>query len=296
MSCSTAVIARSRFPLQREVRYPPGGMDEDIGTSRSATTGPTARPPPDIPAHKVLRKIGGGSYGEVWLARTVNDIYRAVKVVYRSSFSEERPYLREFDGVRQFEPISRKNKGLVEVLQVDRPEGADFFYYVMELADDANSEFGLPEAQLCGGEAPSGGGRNLASRSAAVDLRRRSIDPDNYTPKTLKTVLRRADHLTHSKGDGEPHFGLSGVRCLDVASELAAGLKFLHEQGLVHRHIKPSNIVFVNGSPKLADIGLVAAAGNELSVVGTEGYMAPEGPGGPQADIFALGKVIYDPV
>jgi len=53
----------------------------------------------------------------------------------------------------------------------------------------------------------------------------------------------------------------------------------MHEQGIVHRDIKPSNIIFVNDQPKLADPGLAAGAGEERSVVGTEGYLAPEGPG-----------------
>ena len=60
------------------------------------------------------------------------------------------------------------------------------------------------------------------------------------------------------------------------------------------RDIKPSNIIFVGGRPKLADIGLVTDAGDARSIVGTEGYLAPEGPGTPQADIFALGRVLYE--
>ncbi len=49
----------------------------------------------------------------------------------------------------------------------------------------------------------------------------------------------------------------------------------------------------MHGLPKLADIGLVALSGQE-SFVGTEGYVPPEGPGTPQADIFSLGKVLYE--
>ena len=50
----------------------------------------------------------------------------------------------------------------------------------------------------------------------------------------------------------------------------------------------------MNGRPKLADIGLVTYASDRCSIVGTEGYLPPEGPGTPQADIFALGKVLYE--
>ena len=70
----------------------------------------------------------------------------------------------------------------------------------------------------------------------------------------------------------------------------------MHSCGLIHRDIKPANIIFVNGAAKFADIGLVteiASTGREVTYVGTEGYMPPEGPGKPGADVFSLGKVLY---
>jgi serine/threonine protein kinase len=86
--------------------------------------------------------------------------------------------------------------------------------------------------------------------------------------------------------------------CIRLGSKLCEALHFLHSSGLTHRDIKPRNIIFVNGEPKLADIGLVAAAhrpANEITWVGTPGYMPPEPepPGTPQADIYGLGMVLY---
>jgi len=63
---------------------------------------------------------------------------------------------------------------------------------------------------------------------------------------------------------------------------------------LVHRDIKPSNVIFVGGVPKLADIGLVTSIDATRSFVGTEGFFPPEGPGTPQADIYSLGKLLYE--
>ncbi len=89
---------------------------------------------PDVPGHKMLRKIGAGAYGDVWLAHTDTDEYRAVKIVYRSRFPEGRPFVREFEGIKRFEPISRKNPGLVDVLQLVRCDTQDAFYYVNAVA------------------------------------------------------------------------------------------------------------------------------------------------------------------
>lgn len=90
---------------------------------------------PQIPDHELLRPVGRGSYGEVWLARNVFGCWRAVKVVYRSSFDRDRPYEREFLGIQRYEPISRSHPGLVQVLHAGRNDPAGYFFYAMELAD-----------------------------------------------------------------------------------------------------------------------------------------------------------------
>lgn len=102
-----------------------------------------------------------------------------------------------------------------------------------------------------------------------------------YVPQTLKALLGARGRLPVSE------VAIIGTR-------IAEGLAFLHDRGLVHRDLKPSNIIFVDGAPKLADAGLVTHIGGEQSFVGTEGYIAPEGPGTPAADIYALGLVLYE--
>jgi CHASE2 domain-containing sensor protein len=86
--------------------------------------------------------------------------------------------------------------------------------------------------------------------------------------------------------------------CVRIGIILCEALEFLHQQGLTHRDIKPQNIVYVNGQPKLADLGLITDVrplGHEGTLVGTPGFMppAPERPGTISADIYALGMVLY---
>ena len=104
--------------------------------------------PPFIPDHTLLRPIGRGAYGEVWLARNVMGVLRAVKVVERRQFDSDRPYEREFAGIQRYEPVSRSADGLVHVLHVGRNEAEGYFYYVMELAEDLNAECRVQSAEL----------------------------------------------------------------------------------------------------------------------------------------------------
>ena len=86
--------------------------------------------------------------------------------------------------------------------------------------------------------------------------------------------------------------------CVTIGLAICETLEFLHSQGLTHRDIKPGNIIFVNGKPKLGDVGLVAEIRqnpSEATWVGTPAYMppAPEPPGTVQADLYGLGMVLY---
>jgi TolB-like protein/Flp pilus assembly protein TadD len=106
------------------------------------------------------------------------------------------------------------------------------------------------------------------------------IEPETYLPKTLSHELARCGRL-------------SVEQSVQLGLSLSEALAELHHRGLVHRDVKPSNIIFVKGHAKLADIGLVAQTG-EKRRLGTEGYIPPEGPGKPQADLYSLGMLLYE--
>jgi serine/threonine protein kinase len=115
----------------------------------------------------------------------------------------------------------------------------------------------------------------------ADDLERgRDIDPATYRSHTLAAQMKR---------DGR----ISAEECIKLGANVAEGLDYLHRNKLIHRDVKPSNLVFVEGQCSLADIGLVALLG-QRSFVGTEGFVAPEGPGTAASDIFSIGMVLYE--
>ena len=111
-------------------------------------------------------------------------------------------------------------------------------------------------------------------------------DEQNYIPSTLENWVKQ--------------WGALGVDTLvPLFDQLLDGVETLHLAGLIHRDIKPDNIVFVENVPKLSDIGLVSSISQTLSLAGTQAYVPPEFLTGEDkklkqsVDIYALGKTLY---
>lgn len=103
---------------------------------------------------------------------------------------------------------------------------------------------------------------------------------------------------------------LSLAEALLVVRNLADALSALHARGLVHRDVKPGNVILLRGDPsrvKLLDFGLARSVRQTQAItgtgamLGTPSFMAPEqaksaGDIGPRADLFALGAILFTAV
>lgn len=105
--------------------------------------------------------------------------------------------------------------------------------------------------------------------------------PGEYTPETLARFIDRESPVP-------------ARRAVEIVTQIVTGLDHLHRNGLLHRDVKPSNVVFVGGRAKLADVGLVTAADRDVTFVGTPGYVPFDAVLDQTADLYAVGMILYE--
>ena len=201
------------------------------------------------------REIGRGAYGVVYLATNGKGERAAVKVCRRSDVGDER-YERELRGAKLYKGIPPQ-EGLVRMRELVETEWG--FYTVMDLADD---EFAS--------DSVASSGRAASPFAAASSV---------YRPKTLASVI-----------EGEKALPLK--ECVKLALSLAKGLAVLQRHHLLHRDIKPGNVLYVGGRPVLSDPGLIVEESEAASLVGTPGYVPPEKFTDAASDIYSLGLTL----
>lgn len=235
----TVVPPRAQDPTM----MPGSTTDEGSGTVvGSVPSGPSHPAPPShsdsvvavAQQYEMVRELGRGQYGEVWLARKKpSGIERAVKILLQAADRDA--------GERELRSLELiKNLRHPYLLATE-----DFWiahnrlYVVMELADGS----------LRG---------RLKERQA------------------------------------EGHAGIPEVELLGYMREAAEGLDHLHERKIVHRDVKPDNILLLHGHSKVADFGLARghdAVDAPMTFAGTPAYMAPEvwdGEACPASDQYGL--------
>ncbi len=140
---------------------------------------------------------------------------------------------------------------------------------------------------------------------AAAKLQHRNIvtifefGEEDDTPFIVMEFLRGQDLAKRMRA--EPPLTLE--QKVDIIAELCTGLHFAHEQGVIHRDVKPANIWLVpDGSVKLLDFGIAKFSSSTMtrqgSVLGSISYMPPEQISGLEvdgrADVFSAGVVLFE--
>ena len=167
----------------------------------------------------------------------------------------------------------------------------------------------------------------VIDRLLAIKLMREGVDTPEVRERFMREA-RSAGRLRHpnivtifdvGEHDGQPFIAMEYIegrtladlirhqaavpltRRLQLVEDLCAGLYYAHRAGIVHRDVKPANVILgEDGLVKILDFGIarIGGAGITQGIVGTLNYMAPEQLEGkeidPRTDIFAVGALFYE--
>lgn len=202
-----------------------------------------------LDGYQILRRIGVGGFGEVFLCRNeITTDYRALKFISASSSALAE---KELQALVQFRNAGNQIRSpfLVSIEHVGRTEAG--LFYVMPLADGLGADDPL------------------------------SVE---WRPYTLEALLdiRRSDAAW-----------FTSRQIIELFSPILDALGLLSQAGLVHRDVKPANILFFNNLPCLGDIGLVGEDSAEITRRGTPGYLPPSWYEGGYPDMYGAAAVLY---
>jgi len=248
----------------------------DLGRPSSAHRREIESPGPDrLGPFRIIRRVGGGGMGVVYLARQERlGRFAAVKVL-PPGFGHDPELRSRFE--REAAAVAKlEHPAVVKVY--DFGEDGGVLYLAMEWVN----------------------GPSLADVLARY-IGKRPIRAPELAP-FLETLGVRSEE------DARPHaersYGRLVRALVRVGIDIADALQSAHAAGLIHRDVKPGNILLDgDGRPRLTDFGLVRSADSRKltatgQLLGTPGYLAPEsirsGETDHRVDVFGLGVVLYE--
>lgn len=301
-------------------------IQESIEQHAPSTSSPTSdhapvqeAPPRQIGEYAIERVIGRGGMGVVYEARQASlNRQVALKVLPFAAVLDQRQISRFRTEAQAAAGLHHPN--IVPVFAVGQERGVHF--YAMQFIEGQSLREAIDELKERDGHAVTAGGlpepEALPERST-IDLNLENQASLNCSfsgsesPPTVKSKKAQASTVA-LRVEGE----LSTIRSVrssnyfraiaELGAQMADALAHAHEYGVVHRDVKPSNLMIdQQGKPWVTDFGL-ARVQSEMSVtlpgdvVGTLRYMSPEQARGRgdlvdgRSDIYALGATLYEAI
>lgn len=278
-------------PILRAVRPAQVGdslelRDDNVVTTQAVQT---------LGKYKLLEVIGEGGMGRVWrgVDRFANAV--AIKVLHASEAVSE-GQLRRFR--REAEVMARlPHRNICRVYEMNEYEGVQ--YIAMEFVN------GLPLSDLLY--------EKTIAESEGKAPEKTDLPTLISSLRTARTIRSEQAQVETPAEDGTPRPRLKNTRILpveqtlNVVSKVCDAVQYAHEHGVLHRDLKPGNILLrEDGEPLVADFGLAKIESTEESkslsvtghVVGTLENMAPEQAESSKdvderADVYSLGTILY---
>jgi eukaryotic-like serine/threonine-protein kinase len=264
-----------------------------FGLMPAGTPAAVASVPERLGGFRLLEKLGGGGMGVVFLAEQEGLGRRVALKLVRPDLLFLGPARERFK--REVEAVARlSHPGIVPVYAGG--EDAGIPWYAMELVRGASLEEvlaalgGRDPARLAGADLRMAVEAVLAGRGPAV-------------AEATDAGLPRGSGSSHGGGTFD---GTWSNACLRVAVAVAEALDHAHERGVLHRDVKPGNILVTpSGRVQLLDFGLASAEGSERLTssgadLGSLAWMSPEQVRGEHAtldartDVYSLGATLFE--
>ncbi|MFZ0394889.1 MAG: serine/threonine-protein kinase [Terracidiphilus sp.] len=239
--------------------------------------------------YRIVRLLGHGGMGTVYLAEHILlGQQRALKFI-SSELAQDARFLKRFRNEAQAS-IKLRHPNVVEVVDLDQAEDGSP-YIAMEFVEGEDLRHALSQAAQNPDSGPT-------SRQGTTG-----------EPASAGRVPQQRQNEGRALA---PEGAFPVERALAIARGIAQGLGAAHAKGIVHRDVKPENILLAGGNgapetPKLLDFGIAAIQESATAVSRTRGlmltppYAAPEQwQGMPseqldgRADLYALGGVLYE--
>lgn len=289
---------------------------QDVDATASDQSCLDESPPPEIPDYQVVREVDRGGMGIVYDAiQTRLDRRVALKVLPRGFLDNEK--MRQRFEIETRAAARLQHPRIVPVFDAGTHDGIN--YYAMQFVEGLNLKSVISNVSGLRSQTSTPTHQEPGSVKSLV-LIGALVATQNFADTVTRVDLGQLERSNSIPVNGpSPSQGLiparmqrpgqSGLLLKNyfrnvsrLLQEVAEALAFAHEQGVVHRDVKPSNIILdYRGRPWLTDFGLAKTDDDDVTrtgdVVGTLRYLAPErirGVSNFSGDVYALGATLYE--